>query len=255
MEFASLLFFCVLLRASIGGDFRSSMVYFLLQSLSSMGLLLCFLFFCSSGVGLVGVFVCWALKIGIFPFNLWYFFSLVNIQPLPFFLALTFQKLPSVLILQFVPRSFWASGVVLGFLLPLFITLLFIPSFVRTTLSLTGLIIFSSIFNNLWMLLAFSRGPVILFFYFTAYTITLYFLITTSNSPVLFFTLIGLPPFPLFFIKIVILFLILRSVAMSSTLLVFLFLLLLGNSILLVLYFRYFSSVVINVFKTSITYF
>lgn len=255
IEFISLLFFCLLLRTSVGEDFSSPMVYFITQSLSSIGLLFCYLFLCSSGAGLPGVFAFWAIKIGVFPLNFWYFFSMVNMKPIPLFLALTFQKLPRVFILQFIPTEFFRSRRCGIFVLLLLLTFIFTPMTTALTPSLLGLVLVSSIFNNVWIVLAYLRGPPILFLYFTLYTLTIYYLIKSSFSPFLFFTLIGLPPFPLFFLKVIILFLTLNLSGLYSTLSLFMFLLLTGNAVILILYFRFYSSRMMNSFKASFLYF
>jgi lipid-A-disaccharide synthase-like uncharacterized protein len=85
-------------------------------------------------------------------------------------------------------------------------------------------------------------------FYFLLNLFLLFFL-DSHKASVLFYTLMGFPPFPLFFLKFVIVWILLSSLGAVVAPLVFG--LLVANAGLLVLYYNFFSSRVVSLFRES----
>jgi len=181
------------------------MGYFFTQSLASFLLLLSYVF--ARPMWLTFAVV---LKLGLFPFMLWFFHAVLSFPNSLFLLVATLHKLPVLLIL-------------LQFRLPLQFTFLWI-SFLLT-LSLSGvmmvqrldlriLLVASSVGNNAWLLLAQQAGVSYLIAFFCLYVLSLSGVVlslgASYGSPkqpgiltsVSLLSLSALPPFPLFFIKL-----------------------------------------------------
>lgn len=189
-------------------------VYFLVQSLSSFLILLSYLF--SSTVLLSVSFL---LKLGIFPFLTWYLSSVSRFPNFIFWLTGTLHKLPPLLLLlqfglQIDVYLLWGS-VLMTTLLSGFTML--------TTRDFRYLLVSSSIGNNSWFLLSEQVNFTVFFFFFSIYTLFLFFLLNSfgsltkpveslsssyasSHSKWWFYLmcLSGLPPFPIFFAKMLV---------------------------------------------------
>lgn len=211
MEFATLVFFGVVLRSTLNKNYSSAVVYFLMQSLASMGLIF-FYVVAQGGLSTFGEYLFLRflfIKLGFFPFNLWYFFAMVNLPSLAFFLALTAQKLPPLFIL-----AYYSCLPTLN-LYELFavVVVLTLVSLVPLLLSISGLLrllILSSLFNNSWIVFAIFSDSLLFWLYFGLYASLVAALVfmpsTHASTPLVLYTLMGFPPFPLFFLKFAVLF-------------------------------------------------
>ena len=182
--------------------------YFIIQSLGSI------LFILSLGFNIIiSRYFCFILiisiilKLGIFPLQFWFFKLASYITFLPFFLILTFQK---------IPLFFLIFHLNLELLIIIFIVNLIVGSFfLYTSCSINKILISSSIYSTIWIFLFMIIRLFIFFHFFFNYLIfifliskekifSLYSLPYVQNkflytSSVLF--LIGIPPFRLFFLK------------------------------------------------------
>lgn len=198
-------------------NFSSLMIYFLVQTISSFRILVFYLF---PRPFLFTLFV--FLKLSIFPFHFWFLNICYRFPNFILYLSSSFHKIPVFLIFLIFnpPFHFWLSSV--SICLTVFLSGLLILS----SLDTRAVIVSSSIGNNSWFLLSSMVDFFIFFLFVIFYSLFLFFLFfhfynLTKFSPsslersnfsffwsVLFIR--GLPPFPLFYIK---LFLLLTIVA------------------------------------------
>lgn len=255
IEIRGFIFICILYSSINRGSYTSAIVYFLIQSVSSMSLLFswasCSHFSSSFAIFLFSLFL--LMKLGMFPFNFWYFFSLYNLPKVCFYMALTFQKLPPLYLFSFY-----------FFLDSYFSYILLLFSFIGTGLSsgilasssltLTSLLVNSSLFNSGWLLLTVKVDFYLFIALFLFYSFVLLLLILSSSSQqtILMFILIGLPPFPIFFLKLASSYLFLSSSAFFYFSSLLLFTLLVFNVIILILYFNYLLPTYLNKFSKRI---
>lgn len=249
MEFSSLLFLSFILFSNTSFSYSSIIVFYLIQSSSSLGLLFSFLTLDTLLLSPYLALLFLSIKIGLFPFNFWYVYSVLNFPTLPLFFTLTFHKLFSTYIFSsFFPSSHltqWAVGVII------IVTLLTSSTLVASSPSLLSVIIISSLFNNIWIVLSSLLDFSLFLLYFLIYSLLSFFLIFYPSSPYttpLFFSLIGFPPLPLFFVKILILYYSLLS-GMGVTLPFFL---LLSNVALISLYFNFSSFSLKSLYSSSL---
>ncbi len=189
-------------------------VYFLIQTFSSFCILLTYLF--SSPLLFTFSLL---LKLGMFPFHFWF----LNIAyRFPNFLLLmisSLHKLPVFIIissfsLPLHSTSLWLSIVVSTFISG--VLMLSINDFRMVLIS-------SSIGNNSWFIISLFINSFTFSLFFLSYTLFLFMVffslgsLTKPSSTNVFSTsvftvaLSGLPPFPLFFLKIFIIFQLIRS--------------------------------------------
>lgn len=199
------------LRYTIFSNNFSSLIYFfLIQTLSSFLILLFYLsdmaFFLTFSI---------IIKLAIFPFFSWYVTSMFGFPNILFFFARTFHKIPPILILFF----FQARVLYLFLFLCIIFSLFFRGLIISVSKNIRIILIYSSIGNNSWFILSQFRGIVVFLSFFLIYSFFLYLCLSyikhqTSNvscldrARILYLCLIliilsGLPPFPLFYIKIV----------------------------------------------------
>lgn len=199
-------------------NFSSLLLFFIIQSLSAFSILL--FYFSHSTLGFT---LSLLLKLSIFPFFYWYINLLPNFPNSMFFFSRTLFKLPSVFILI----NFYY---IIRFLLLFFsaIFTIFLGAVIITIANdLRFVLICSSVVNNSWFMFSQYVRSFLFIAYFTLYSTLLFYLlclITTqsnysfahllSNSHLVLlclFTIAGLPPFPLFFIKIVLVYCLILS--------------------------------------------
>lgn len=184
-------------------------VFFLMQTLSSFLILMSYLTR-STTLFSVGV----VIKIGIGPALGWFIYSVVHFPSLLLLISCTIHKLPLlILITQFsiyLSSAFFWAVVILNTLIRGFLIL--------SSLDLRYLLVASSVSNNSWFLVRQLSGVTALLAFFIVYSLTLSLVIWGLSSlprtrpylrhsvnSVLILTLAslsGLPPSPLFFIKI-----------------------------------------------------
>lgn len=197
-------------------SYSQLITYFLVQTLASF-LILISLILNMDDIFTIALF----LKLSIFPFISWYINVLYRFPNFPFFLAGTLHKLPVILILyQFnlhLSHTF--------FWLCILLTTLCSGLIMLRVVDLRLMLILSSIGNNSWFLVASISGFYIFLLFLFIYSLNLFLILfmlgyftklqvvgfglhSYSNyNPVILLTSIsGLPPFPLFFIKIIVIY-------------------------------------------------
>ena len=247
MELAGLLFTCLVLKDSTHSSTQSLIVYFIFQALASMGLLISFFFLSlqpqASGWMLL-LFI--SIKLGVAPFNLQYLIALSRLSCLGLWLGLSFQKLPVVLLLSFFRYAFLPFSLELLLVVGLFLTLLFRSALTFSYSSLVSLLLVSSLFNSSWMILSLLASIEMFLLYFAVYSFLTYWLMFKDSTQSVLWALIGLPPFPLFFVKLLVVYSLVSSYPLWGVL-VFAFSLSLMTIFLLSLYFSALQSRLFNV--------
>jgi len=190
------------------------MVYFLVQSLARFLILISYVF---SMTILLSVSL--LLKLGMFPFIGWYLNSVARFPNYVFWLTGTLHKLPPLLLLaqfrlQIEPHLFWRS---------ILITTLISGSIMLSTSDFRYLLVNSSVGNNSWFLLSEQANLRVFLLFFSTYTLFLFLLLNSfgeltkpvssqyrasprANSSWWFYLLCisGLPPLPIFFLKMLV---------------------------------------------------
>lgn len=228
-------------------------IYFLIQTLSSF-LILVFYVYSLPLLLTIAFFI----KLSIFPFFMWYINLVYKFPNFVFWLARTLHKIPAILMIKL-------------FSLPLHPPLLWLSILCRVLLSglmmlsiidLRMLLVLSSIGNNAWFLLSQITNIFIfllfIFFYRTSLFLRLNVFnslskpnirLSFSSSPYVLrlwvISLSGMPPFPLFYRKILIIFSLTQTLDLNylfSMFLVFNSLMIMGYLQSLIKYFMYIYS-------------
>ncbi len=191
-------------------------LYFLVQEIASFLFLLVVLLKLPLALLLIRLI----LKIGLVPFHFWLIKFLTDLKWLEIVLFFTLIKcIPLWIIVHITTIKFFIFFV--------------LNSVIRTCLILTTylikpLFIFSSNTHTIWIILATTQHLVLGLFYFLLYRIILFLLLNSFKehniknkrfSIILFSVFIGLPPFPIFILKWVVLFSVLRYSTILSFLL------------------------------------
>lgn len=228
--------------------FSQLMFFFLVQTIASFNLLVFYII--SYHLLFLGSLF---LKVAIFPFMHWYVNVVYRFPNFVLVFVSTLHKLPSILLfLRF--SSFWSPLVIISICL----TILFGAILIHSVVDLRYLVIVSTVISTSWFMLSLLSSGVVLFLsFYVVYSLTLlsffiflgplskYLLSLSSYSTstrnsmfILLINIAGLPPIPLFIIKLVILF----NIAFESSIWMFyetLFILLL-NVFVIVAYFKCF---------------
>lgn len=254
MECSSLVFVGLCL-SFLSYGFSSFMLYFIIQALCSTRI---FIFYLFSIDFLFTLFI--FFKLAVFPFSFWYFPVVYLLPNLVFFICSTFHKFPTIILFSSFSSVYFSTF----FLICSVFTILY-SSFIMLSLnSLRSLLIFSSIGNNVWMLFSSSISFDLFILFFSVYTLNFFVVmlflggLTTlsfsslSSSYVFSFSLLssaGFPPFPIFFLKLYIVYSFIFSYAFSSFIL---FLLLISVVIIISSYFRFIIGYYTNIYSCSI---
>lgn len=210
MELRTLVFIGVC-YSSFKNNFSSLLVFFIIQTISALILLLFFLI-----DRCIGFTVSILLKLSMFPFYFWYINLLLSFPNIILFFSRTLFKLPSIFILNYF---FWLVDIKLTLssaLLTIFLGAVTILNRIELRTILTA----SSVVNNSWFFLSQSFSLALFFSYYLVYSLFL-FIIFNSQSDLITFnslsfkydralvvlsllTISGLPPFPLFYFKMLI---------------------------------------------------
>lgn len=239
-------------------SYSQLILYFLIQALSSFILLISYVY-CSS----VFITISFLLKLSMFPFFMWYLNVAYRFPNFILWVASTLHKLPPMLMIK-------------SFSLPIFGDLLWISIlftlFVRGVIMLSVLdfrivLVLSSIGNNSWFILSqIARSLVFLRFVFL-YSLSLFMVLYQFDSlskPVsqssLFsgpyslsfwlLSLSGMPPFPMFYMKVLVIFTLLTSFGLNYYFFLFLFF----NSLLLIGYVQSFMKYFVYCYSSHLNY-
>lgn len=256
IEFSSLLFIG-LCYSFMSFGFSNLMLYFVIQALSSVNI---FVFYTLSVDTLILFFL--FLKLAIFPFFGWFTLVVSKLRNSLFFVISTFQKFPRIILFNSFLTIYYSPF----FLFCLLITIFCCSLFMFTCFSFRLFLSFSSVGSNSWFLLSSICGLDFFFIFFLFYTLNFLVVLMYSGSSFklvirpsfgstlvlfsLFISLGGFPPFPLFFIKLYIIYsLSFVSSFVSSLMFVFLILVV----YMLSCYMRFSMSYIISIFCSPIT--
>lgn len=188
-------------------NFSSLLLFFIVQSLSAFSLIL--FYFARSTLGFTFSLL---LKLAIFPFLFWY----INLIPMfgnfMFFFSSTMFKLPSI----FIVTNFYSTINFSLMFLSAVITVILGATIIISSSDLRFVLVCSSVVNNSWFVFRQYVNRLLFVSYFTVYSLLLLYLLSIINSMscysstldfntstiICLFTIAGLPPFPLFFVKI-----------------------------------------------------
>lgn len=215
----------------------SLIVYFLVQSISSF---LIFVSYTYDNLLLLTLSI--FLKLGIFPFHSWFFYSVYHFPNFMLYFVATIHKIPIIILLQTFSvelshHVLWGS---------IIFTTLIAGLTMLNVGDLRGLITISSIGNNSWFLLRSQLSFYYFMLFFTVYSLFLFIVLLSSYGIAKIFsltpfftlsliTLRGLPPFPLFFVKIGVIYSLLLSISNTFYLVIFF----LSASFMMVSYLRF----------------
>nr|UBX38545.1 NADH dehydrogenase subunit 2 [Brachionus fernandoi] len=245
-------------------SYSQLMIYFLIQTLSSFLILVFYVY--SLPLLLTMAFF---MKLSMFPFFMWYINLVYKFPNFVFWLASTLHKIPAMLMIKFFKLP--AMLMIKLFSLPLHPPLLWLSILCSVLLSglmmlsimdLRMLLVLSSIGNNAWFLLSQMTNIFIfllfIFFYSTSLFLSLNAFnslskpnisLSFSSSPYVLslwvMSLSGMPPFPLFYSKMLIIFSLTQTLDLNylfSMFLVFNSLMMMGYLQSLMKYFMYIYS-------------
>lgn len=231
------------------------MSYFIIQALSSFIILLAYIYD-SSVIMTISIF----LKLSIFPFFFWYINVMYRFPNFILWLGSTIHKLPVIVLLmnfniQLELSLLWSS---------ILMTTLIRGLMMITLVDLRMLVVLSSVGNNSWILLGYLSSLFTFILFFIIYSLSLFIIFTcfkgmskvplhSSFQPtsyklslyVLFVS--GMPPFPLFYAKMLLIYSLLSVYGLNYLFAMFLLfrsLILMGYIQSLIKYFIYvYSSV------------
>ncbi len=195
----------------------SSIIYFVTQSILSIVILVTIF---SLHTNVMRSYLCSFFfsftvltKIGAFPFSSWYTSTVYNFPLLIFWIALTLHKIPLLYIF-----ILWYSNVVLVLhynfiiitilILYVLFNLFFFGSFANTSSDLRSLLLHTSMANNSWLFLSCFSGTIFILAFVISYSLFLFFSLSSYSAFSLWSLVVlsGLPPFPIFFLKLAIMF-------------------------------------------------
>lgn len=210
MELRTLVFMGVC-YSSFKNNFSSLLVFFIIQTISALMLLLFFLIGRSTGFTASIL-----LKLSMFPFYFWYINLLLSFPNIILFFSRTLFKLPSIFILNYF---FWLVDIKL-MLSSALLTILFGAVTILNRIELRTILTASSVVNNSWFFLSQSFSLALFFSYYLVYSLFLFAIFNSQSDLITFnslsfrydrvlvvlslLTISGLPPFPLFYFKMLI---------------------------------------------------
>ncbi len=155
-------------------------VYFITQRILSMVLLVCillshFTYITHLDLYLLLFILVLLRKIGVFPFRGWYQSSVYSFPFLSFFLALTFHKIPLLYILTVFIGSLTPAPYFYCLLVILLVNLVIFGVRANLSIDLRGVILATSIANNIWLVFTCFVGVSIIMSFITIYFILIYF--------------------------------------------------------------------------------
>lgn len=260
IEFRTLVFIG-LSYSAFKNSFSRLLIFFIIQSYSAFIILI---FFCINfSFGFTFTIL---LKLSIFPFYFWYLSVIPLFSNFMFWFSSTFFKIPSIIILY----NFFYILNYNVFFISRILTIFFGALAMLSSNDLRFILISSSVVNNSWFFFSQIVRLLVFLVYFLVYFLILtaivyhvhfnsstnflsYCSIKHTNFVVVsLLTLSGLPPFPLFFSKMLVVFILLANIQYF-----FIVLLLLFVSVLtLVGYLKYVFNILIysyfNVFYTTV---
>lgn len=253
-----MLLFMGLAYSFIVRSYSQLMMYFLIQTIASFLILVFYLYNLS-----VLLTVAFILKLSIFPFFIWYINVIYRLPNFIFWLARTLHKVPPMVIFKIFNIDLnmpllWVSITLTTFIIGIIILPL---------LDFRILLVLSSIGNNSWLLLRQISHFLLFIVYILIYRLSLFFVLRSfsglskvslvknlffSNRNFSFWvlTLSGMPPFPLFYFKMLVVFTLFYSLSVNYLFILFL----LSRAFIFMSYVRSLMSYYVYVYSTSLFY-
>lgn len=229
-------------------NFSSLLIFFIIQSLSAFSLIL--FYFIGSSLGFT---LSLLLKLSMFPFIYWYLNLLPSFINFMFFFSRTFFKLPSIFI---VANFYYLINYFIIFTSAI-MTLVLGAIIIINSRDLRFVLICSSVVNNSWFVFRQYVRPLLFILYFLIYGFLLFFLLNEMNTQssycftnystqlfvvICLFTMAGLPPFPIFYVKIALVYYLISSTFRS----IYIFFLILFRVITMLGYLKHVFNTLIN---------
>jgi NADH:ubiquinone oxidoreductase subunit 2 (subunit N) len=196
--------------------------YYLFQSVLSLLLLLTIImlntknleFWCVFLIPLIII-----IKLGVWPLNHWYLTCIFSQPRILFVIMLTLHKLP-IFNIFIIYRNYIRTSLRLGVLL-IFIFILVLNLFISSLIILSSselksLVLYSSLGSSSWILISLSSSEFVFWGFYFFYRLLIFLLVVNINlitlnlrlhnyiMTIYLFAMAGLPPLPLFFIKLII---------------------------------------------------
>ena len=235
------------------------MLYFLMQTLASFGILV----FYTLGSDYL-LYSALFLKLGIFPFISWYLNVLYRFPTFTLLIRRTLHKLPPLFLFYIIYNSSYTNFLLVSVLLSLLVGGLYM----LTVLDLRYLIVVSSMANNSFLLLGVMSGNLFRFsLFFTLYFFTMLFLLATLKGllkpliypfnikygitlflVIMLLNIAAFPPLPIFLAKFLILY---DFLSINSLSYPFLVIVVLANVSMMASYCQLFIKFVTQVYSNS----
>jgi NADH:ubiquinone oxidoreductase subunit 2 (subunit N) len=232
--------------------------YFLIQTLASFLMLVFYIYTLPYLLT-----VSFLIKLSMFPFFMWYVNLIYKFPNFVFWLASTLHKIPAMLIIKMFSLELNLTLLWLSIL----ITVLLSGLMILSILDLRMLLVISSIGNNSWFLLSQITTTYVFVLFTTVYRVRLLFTLDSFNSlskPSVFLSsnrtpyslslwvlsLSGIPPFPLFYGKILVILFLLHTVSTNY----FFILFLAFNSLMVIGYLQSLIKYFIYVYSCNVHY-
>lgn len=235
------------------------MLYFLIQTLASFGILV----FYTLGSDYL-LYSALFLKLGIFPFISWYLNVLYRFPTFTLLIRRTLHKLPPLFLFYIIYNSSYTNFLLVSVLLSLLVGGLYM----LTVLDLRYLIVVSSMANNSFLLLGVMSGNLFRFsLFFTLYFFTMLFLLATLKGllkpliypfnikygitlflVIMLLNIAAFPPLPIFLAKFLILY---DFLSINSLSYPFLVIVVLANVTIMASYCQLFIKFVTQVYSNS----
>jgi formate hydrogenlyase subunit 3/multisubunit Na+/H+ antiporter MnhD subunit len=235
------------------------MLYFLMQTLASFGILV----FYTLGSDYL-LYSALFLKLGIFPFISWYLNVLYRFPTFTLLIRRTLHKLPPLFLFYIIYNSSYTNFLLVSVLLSLLVGGLYM----LTVLDLRYLIVVSSMANNSFLLLGVMSGNLFRFsLFFTLYFFTMLFLLATLKGllkpliypfnikygitlflVIMLLNIAAFPPLPIFLAKFLILY---DFLSINSLSYPFLVIVVLANVTMMASYCQLFIKFVTQVYSNS----
>jgi hypothetical protein len=240
IEFSSLVFIGLSFRIFRSG-YSQLISYFLIQALASLILITSYIYSSSFFFTLALI-----IKLSIFPFIFWFINIIVRFSNFILWLTIRLHKIPAVLIVYNFTIFLNLNLLFISLILSVFFSGVLIIS----TLNLRFLLILASVGNNAWFILSQYLRIIFLLLFITFYSLLLFITFYSLSSyskeissnvqskniiSLLILRMSGLPPFPLFYFKLYIIY----SLIMLSFNLTYFSLFLLLSSFILIGYVHY----------------
>lgn len=211
MELIILLFIGLSYTVFVRG-YSQLIVYFLIQTISSFLLLVFYIYDVQSLMTFA-----FLIKLSIFPFFMWYINLIYKFPNFIFWLSSTLHKLPPILMIKLFSINLDTNVVWLSIIL----TVLVRGVMILSVVDLRILLVLSSIGNNSWFLISQIVNMFVFLSFIILYTLSLFYLldsfagiskpsvpISLSHNPYRLrfwvLSISGMPPFPLFLGKILV---------------------------------------------------